>query len=194
MNLQQYPLMISRSWTTSWLQLAWTYKVQIHAFDLAHELWWALAKDKGMPVLPILGKKCDPFLCLGDVLLLQEYFSWVDCGCHQGWLWVLWDCNPRQTQVSDCFCDLWSSLILLWDVVANKSTVFWYLVTYFVSPMSKVWFSSPSTLVRNYFLAGTAFLAGLLEWHFPSILGLVSVMFSCLLGVEFSRPAQLVRF
>ncbi len=47
--------------------------------------------------------------------------------------------------------------------MAIASNVFWYLAVYFVFPISIFWLSSPSTLVRNSFLAGPAFLASLLE-------------------------------
>ncbi len=50
-----------------------------------------------------------------------------------------------------------------WMWLAIASTVFWYLAAYFAFPISKVWLSSPSTLVRNSFLAGPAFYASLLE-------------------------------
>jgi hypothetical protein len=57
------------------------------------------------------------------------------------------------------------------------STVFLYLGAYFAFPMSKVWLSSHSTFVANYFLVGAAALAvGLQNFLALSILGLASNM------------------
>ncbi len=60
---------------------------------------------------------------------------------------------------------------------AMASTDFWYFATYFAFPMLKVWVSSPTTLVTNYFLAGPAFVGGPQgNLGFLSILGFFPVI------------------
>ena len=78
------------------------------------------------------------------------------------------------------------------------STDFLYLAAYFVFPMLKVWLSSPSTFVEDYFLIGPTALVGLRYFMAPSILGLTSdISFSfsfpvCTTGVfRQGKPARL---
>ncbi len=121
-----------------------------------------MAKDKGIRALLILSEKHDSLLCLGDVLLPQEYLSWVNSGCRRGWSWVgIIIVGSLKSLIA--FAISGPPLYSIWMWLAIASTVFWYLAVYFAFPMSKVWLSSPSTLVTNSFLVGPAFLAGLLE-------------------------------
>ncbi len=121
------------------------------------------AKIEGIQALLILGKKRDSLHCLGDVLLPHEYLSCFDCGCCQDGLEYSRIAVVGRIKPLIAFAISGSPLYYFWMWLAIASTVFWSLAACFAFSMSKVWLSSPSTLVMNSFLAGPAFLAGLLE-------------------------------
>ncbi len=137
-----------------------------------------MAKDRGIQALLILGMKCDSLLCLGDVLLPQEYLSRVDCGCWQGWSWILRDRDCQQTQVSDCLCDFWSSLVLLFDVVGNS--VHCFLVLGHIFCISDVkGMALQSKYLSDKFLSCRSPISWRPSWVILTFnLGLVSVMIS----------------
>ncbi len=62
--------------------------VGVCALDLALEIQRALTQDEGVCALLVFFEEGLPLLCLGDVLLPQKHFSWVDGTAGRGWCWV----------------------------------------------------------------------------------------------------------
>ena len=91
--------------------------ILVRSLDFAVKLQRALSKNEGVGTLLVFKEQGDSLLGLLDVLLPQEYVSWVDSSSSCLCCWVTGDQDCWQFQLLDCLCDLGSSLVLLLYVV-----------------------------------------------------------------------------
>ena len=95
------------------------FDVCVRSLDLAVKLREALSKNEGIHALLVLKEQGDSLLGLVDVLLPQEYVSWVDSCSSCLRCWVAGDQDCWQFQFLDCLCNLGPSLVLLLYAIAS---------------------------------------------------------------------------